>query len=125
MASASAGMMAVRRFSSGSSVRRTQPVAGNHPSVSASIQISRIAIMKLGTASRPKLVPVMTRSAAPPARNAESVPSGIEAARAMTMASTPISRVTGRRSPIASVTDWPVRYDRPRSPVTASPSQAT
>jgi hypothetical protein len=30
-----------------------------------------MAIMKLGTASSPKLVPVITRSARPPARKAE------------------------------------------------------
>ena len=83
-----------------------------------------IAIMKAGTASSPKVVPVMIRSETPPARNADQVPSGMAAARAMTTARAPTSMVTGSRSAMASATGCWVRYERPRSPVTASPSQS-
>jgi hypothetical protein len=52
-----------------------------------------------------------------------TIPSGIEMARENTMLSATISAVTGSRSAMASVTSWRLMYERPRSPVTASPSQ--
>src|SRR5438093_72964 len=61
----------------------------------------------------------------PPARTAATVPNGTATRTAIKIANVVSSRVTGRRASTASRTGMGCRNDRPRSPVTAWPSQST
>ena len=71
---------------------------------------------KLGTDTPATVKPEASTSSTEPRRSAATVPRGIASASDQSSAARPSSSVAGSRSPMACVTGWCVRSERPRSP---------
>ncbi len=98
-------------------------MVANQPNFTAKMAINAMATRNVGVASIANWVPLRVRSSHEPGRSALSTAIGMASASAISCDSSTSSRVTPMRWPRASATGWRVRYEMPRSPVTAPPTQ--
>ena len=101
----SAGRNIKRMFLTGSSLKRTNPAVGNHPSTTANRRINMIASQKLGVETPSIANVVATISSTELGRLADRMPTGIATVNEINIASAPISSVTGSAARIIWTTD--------------------
>ena len=98
------------------------PEVGNQPNFTENTKMRAVAITKFGIETPVNATALNALAAQLPDRTADNTPAGMPMARDKVKASEASSSDRGSRSRYTSSTGWRYWKDRPRSPVTMSPT---